>query len=312
MRVGPQPIALVRICLGIVALVNSFEAYFLLSEIAGGKLRLPVHEMISAPTAPAMSAYLAVSVASAIAVAIGWRTTAAAVLLTALNVVVLLWDQQTYSSHRLLMTLLVLYLIFARADGTWCLSRDHATAPWWPQLLMMAQLSVCYFFAAISKINVLFLSGAPLSLWVWLPLPWWMFTLMAIGTVVIELYIAFGLWRPTMRRRAALLGVLLHVGIVTFMRDETVPLIAFTLTCLPIYWLFLSRPTMGVEGEEAAVGRPCTDTLQFDGGRWSMEGPNPVTKGTQSGQRIRCALPRPGLFLDKPSGSRSPAWKDSR
>ncbi len=245
MRVAPQPVAMARICLGLVAILNSLEAYALLSEIAGGKIRLPVHESLPAPTDSAVHVYLMVSLLAAMAITTGWRTAPAAAVLTFVNVGVLLWDQQTYSSHRLLMTLLVAYLIFARSDAVWSVAPRGGTVPWWPQLLMMTQLSVCYFFAAISKISVVFLSGAPLSLWVWVPLPWWMFTLMAVGTVVVELYLAVGLWWPSSRRKAALLGVLLHMGIVTMLKDETVPLIAFAITCLGLYWLFLSRPDLG-------------------------------------------------------------------
>lgn len=246
MRVAPQSVAMARICLGLVAILNSIEAYALLSEIAGGKIRLPVHGLLPAPTDSAVHVYLVLSLLAAVAIMIGWRTAPAAAVLTVVNVGVLLWDQQTYSSHRLLMTLLVSYLIFARSDAVWSVAPRGGTVPWWPQLLMMTQLSVCYFFAAISKISVVFLSGAPLSLWVWVPLPWWMFTLMAIGTVVVELYLAVGLWIPSTRRKAAVLGVLLHLGIVTMLGDETVPLIAFAMTCLGLYWLFLSRPDLAV------------------------------------------------------------------
>lgn len=254
-RVPPQPVALARICLGVVTLLNSVESYALLSEIAGEALRLPVHESFPAPTDAAVDAYLVVALLAASAVTVGWRTAVAASVLTALNVGVLLWDQQTYSSHRLLMTLLVAYLIFARSDAAWSVSPRGGPVPWWPQLLMMTQLSVCYFFAAVSKISLVFLSGAPLSLWVWVPLPWWMFTLMATGTVLIEIYLAFGLWAPSTRRRAALLGVLLHTGIVTMMRDETVPLIAFAVTCVGLYWLFLSRPDFDIDpAREAGAG----------------------------------------------------------
>ena len=66
-------------------------------------------------------------------------------------------------------------------------------------------------------------------------------------------YLAVNLWRPSNRRKAAVLGVLLHVGIVTMLRDETVPLIAFAMTCLGLYWLFLSRPDLGVVGVRKSV-----------------------------------------------------------
>lgn len=244
-RVAPEPIAMARICLGLVTVVNSLEIHGLLTEIAGGKLRLPVHEFMPAPTQPLIDFYLFVALVMAVAVVVGWRTALAASVLTALNVGVLLWDQQTYSSHRMLMTLVTTFLIFAQSDAVWSLSRRHQEVPWWPQLLMMTQISVCYFFAAVSKISVVFLSGVPLSLWVWAPLPWWVFTLLAVATVAIEIFLAFALWGRSTRQKAAVLGIALHLGIVVLMREETIPLIAFAVTCLGLYWLFLSRPAIG-------------------------------------------------------------------
>ncbi|WP_158041278.1 HTTM domain-containing protein [Kocuria sp. CNJ-770] len=241
----PEPIAMVRICLGIVTAINSLEIHGLLTKIASGKIRLPVHGILPAPTQPFIDAYLVIALVSAFAVVVGWCTVPAASILTVLNVGVLFWDQQTYSSHRLLMTLLMAFLIFAQSDAAWSLSRRHGEVPWWPQLLMMTQLSVCYFFAAVSKISVVFLSGVPLSIWVWAPLPWWVFTLLAVATVAVELYLAVGLWVRSTRVKAAVLGFALHLGIVVLMREETVPLIAFAVTCLGLYWLFLSRPTIG-------------------------------------------------------------------
>ncbi|CCG02928.1 HTTM domain-containing protein [Blastococcus saxobsidens] len=245
-RTDPRPIAAARAGLGVVTVANSVEGFVLLREVAGGKLGLPVHALIPAPTSPLVHVYLVVAVVAGLALTVGWRTATAASVTTALNVGVLLWDQQTYSSHRLLATLLVAYLVFAESDRAWSLSPRGGLAPWWPQLLMMTQLSVCYFFAAVSKISVVFLSGAPLSLWVWAPLPWWMFTLMAVGTVAVELFLAFALWRRSTARAAAALGVLLHLSIVVLLEDQTLPLAAFALTCLCLYGLFLHRPEIPV------------------------------------------------------------------
>ncbi|MGY1913962.1 HTTM domain-containing protein [Blastococcus sp. SYSU DS0973] len=243
-QADPRPVAVARIGLGLVTIANSVEMFVLLRGIAGGKLGLPVHTLVPAPTSVAVQLYLVAAVTAGIALVLGWRTSAAAVVTVALNVGVFFWDQQTYSSHRLLGTLLVAYLVFARSDAAWSLSSRSGSVPWWPQLLMMSQLSVCYFFAAISKMNVVFLSGTPLSLWVWVPLPWWLFTLMAVGTVAGELFLAFGLWRRSTARAAAALGILLHVSIVVLLEDQTLPLAAFALACLCLYSLFLHRPSL--------------------------------------------------------------------
>jgi hypothetical protein len=242
--VEARPVAVARIGLGIATLLNTGEMFVLLNSIAGGKLALPVHEMIPSPGSAAVLLYAVLAAAAGVALTVGWHASAAAVATTVLNVGVFFWDQQTYSSHRLLGTLLVACLIFARSDTALSVSPRPGRVPWWPQLLMMTQLSVCYLFAALSKINVEYLSGAPLSQWIRLSLPWWLFVLMACASIAVELILAVGLWRRSTRREAAVLGVLLHLSIVTLMKEQTLPLIAFALTCLAVYGLFLRRPSL--------------------------------------------------------------------
>jgi hypothetical protein len=245
-KVDARPVAFARIGLGIATIMNTGEMFVLLNAIAGGKLAFPVHDLIPSPTSAAVFVYAVLAVVAGLALTVGWHASAAAVVLTVLNVAVFFWDQQTYSGHRFLGTLLVAYLIFARSDAALSVSRRRGPVPWWPQLLMMTQLSVCYLFAAVSKINVDYLSGAPLSKWVLLSLPWWMFTLAACGSIVVELILAVGLWRASTRREAALLGVMLHLSIIILMKEQTLPLIAFALTCLCVYGLFFRRPPLPV------------------------------------------------------------------
>lgn len=240
----PRPIAVARIGLGLATIFNAGEMFALLTQIAGGKLGLPVHPLIPHPSEPAVLAYLVLSVLAGLAITVGWRTAGAAAVSTLLSVFVFLWDHQTYSSHRFLATLLVAYLVFARSDTAWSVSRREGSVPWWPQLLMMTQLSICYFFAAISKLNLPFISGKPLSQWVWAPLPGWMFGLMAIGTIAIELVLAFGFWFRATRRLAVVFGLMLHGSILVLMKDQTLPLIAFALSCVSLYGLFLFRPAI--------------------------------------------------------------------
>ncbi|WP_239579292.1 HTTM domain-containing protein [Microlunatus panaciterrae] len=249
LEVDARPVAAVRIGVGLATVINVLEMSVLLSAIANGKVALPVMSWIARPTEPVIMIYLVVGVAAGLALSVGYRASAAALISVLANVGVFLWDQQTYSSHRFLATLLLAYLVFARSDRVWSLGRRHrdgaATVPWWPQLLIMTQLSVLYFFAALSKINPVFLSGRALKSWVRWPLPDQVFPLLAVGTILTEFFLAGALWfRPT-RRAAALLGLGLHASIVVMMADQTLPLIAFSLLCVPLYALFLTRPAGG-------------------------------------------------------------------
>lgn len=242
--VDPRPVAVARVGLGIALIVNAMELFSLLWGIAHGMVALPVHDAIPAPTATAVAVHTVLAAAAGIAVAVGWRAAAAAAVATVLNVWVLLWDQQTHSSPQVLITMLVAYLIFARSDAMCSVSRRGGRVPWWPQLLMMTQVSVCYFFGAVSKVNVSFLSGAPLFDWVWVPFPWWAFMLMAVGTVVVELFLAIGFWFRRTRCAAACLGVGLHTSIMVMLAGQKWVLFAFAVACVCIYPLFLTRPAL--------------------------------------------------------------------
>lgn len=237
-----RPIAVARVGLGVATIMNAAEIFALLSQIASGKLAMPVFPGTPHPSMTSVYVYVVVAVLAGTAITIGWHASRAAVASTLISVFVFFWDQQTYSSHRLLATLLVGYLIFACSDAKWSLRQRERFVPWWPQLLMMTQLSVCYLFAAVSKINGVFIFGGPLAHWIGLPLPRWVFFLIAVATIVLEIFLAFAFWFRPSRRLAVILGLLFHSSIVVLMRDQTLPLIAFSLTCISVYGLFAFRP----------------------------------------------------------------------
>ena len=240
----PRPVAVARIGLGVAAILMSVEAFGILASIASGRLAAPVFAGVPPLAIPVLLVVLLFQVLAGAAVIAGWKTELAAVVSVLLSIALLLADQQTYSSHRLLATLLLSYLVFARAGTAWSVrpADGMPQVPFWPQLLMMSQLSVVYFFSAISKINPNFASGKPLATWVWIELPWQVYTLAAVMTIAVELVIAIGLWFPATRRLAVALGLGLHLSIVTLMNHDTLALIAFAITCVSLYPLFLTRP----------------------------------------------------------------------
>ena len=248
-RVDPRPVAVVRASLGIAVVLNAIEVSRILHRVADGRLRFPVLESLPAPSDPAVAVYLVLAVLAGVAVTIGFQTVAAAVTTTVLNIAVLVWDQQTYSNHRFLVTVLVVYLIFARSDNAWAVSRRGAElVPWWPQLLMMTQLSICYFFAALAKVNPTYLPGDVFTSWLWVDVPKEVLPVLAVGSVLTEFFLAFGLWFRRTRYAAAAAGLALHLSIVMLMAEDNVVLFAFAVACVPIYGLFLTRPSMRALG----------------------------------------------------------------
>jgi hypothetical protein len=260
-RVDPRPVAIARIGLGLAVVISALEVSVILLNVAQGRLRFPVYAWLPAPTEAAVTVYLALAVSAGLALAVGYRAAAAAGVSAGLGVVALLWDQQTYSSHLLLITLLVTYLAFAQSDTRWSAWRARPRRElvrWWPQLLMMTQVSVCYLFAGLSKVNGTYLDGGPLGLWLWVAVPAGLLPVMAVASVLTELFLAVGLWlRPT-RLVAAGAGLALHVSIVIGMAADNLVLFAFALACVPTYALFLTRPSLRGDAATAASRLPST------------------------------------------------------
>lgn len=259
-RVDPRPVAVARIGLGVAALLNTLELFVVLTGIASGKLAMPLAEWVPALTPTAVQVLMGLGVTATVMIIVGIGTAAGCVVYSLTTTVALLWDQQTYSSHQVVVVLLIAYLAFAESDRALSPVRrpgPRPDVPWWPQLLMMTQLTVLYLFAGLAKINGVFLSGEPLDGWVRFPLPEWVFPVMAVATVVTEvLVLAVGLWVPRVRVLSAVVGVCLHLSILTMLTDNplvAVQLTAFAVACVPLYLLFLTRPSLRAT-EPGAVG----------------------------------------------------------
>lgn len=257
LRVDPRPVAIARIGLALAAMINTLELFVILMGLAAGKLAMPLFDWVPPVTSQIPLIFLSICIVATVALALGVAPQIAAAVYSVTAATVMLWDQQTYSSHQILVILLMAYLAFTRSDRAYSIvrrpgPREHV--PWWPQLLMMTQLTSLYLFAGLSKINPEFLSGEPLSGWIDLPLPEWVFQPLAIATVVTEvLILPIGLWLARTRVAAALVGVGLHLSIVVMLADGRVALTAFALACVPLYPLFLSRPGQAQAAETGSV-----------------------------------------------------------
>lgn len=247
LHVDGRPVALARILLGLALTLDVLETGSVLVGIADGKLSYPVLDVLPGVSSLSATAYLCVGLLAGSALMLGLFASAAAGLGATVLAWGLVWDQQLYSSHQLLCALLLGYLAFAKSDRRWAVSasrhRTEPNVPWWPQLLMLTQVTVCYLFAGLSKVNPIFLSGEPLEGWMALAAPRMFFQVLAVATVVTEIGIAGMLWIPRLRALALLAGLGLHLSIVLTMPDGRLALFAFALTCVATYWMFLLRPS---------------------------------------------------------------------
>lgn len=225
--IGPRLAAdVARVGLGLSALLGLVGALGTLLAVSENQVQRPLWASLPEVTASTAVAIPLLFVPAAVALTIGAWPRVAATFLALLFGSLFVWEQQTYSNHLYLCLLLCLWFaISPRAE---------------PRLLM-SQLSVCYAFAGLAKVNGEFLSGDVLRGVVALPLPsgWW--TPLAVATIATELTLAVGLWIPRARVAAAFLGIIFHVSIPLVMSGDRYGLASFSLTCLCLYPLFLSR-----------------------------------------------------------------------
>jgi uncharacterized membrane protein YphA (DoxX/SURF4 family) len=110
--------------------------------------------------------------------------------------------------------------------------------------LIAFQLAAVYFWSALQKCNIAFLSGVRLQqvfMYYYVgsdaPAPVWFEPLciaVAIGTLAIEFTLTFGLWFRRLQRPLIIAGIGFHLGIYYF-----VPVSTFSLTSILVYLAFL-------------------------------------------------------------------------
>lgn len=247
LSVDPRPVAIARIGLGLAGMINVLELTLVLYRLAAGTMAVPFFDWAPPITSGVVFGFMIVGVVSTIAIISGIAPSAGAVTYVLATATVLLWDQQTYSSHQWLSVLMIAYLAFARSDRAYSFVRrtgPRRPVPWWPQLLMMTQLSTVYLFAGFAKLNMVYLSGDPLAEWLVVTLPDWVYPPLAMASAMTELLVlAIGLWVPKFRLLAVIAGVCLHLSIIATIPGAA-PLTAFALACVPLYPLYLTRPSL--------------------------------------------------------------------
>jgi hypothetical protein len=178
----------------------------------------------------------------------------------------LFYDQQLYSNHLYLATLVVLLLTIAESgarfslDARWSGGRDLILE--WPILLLKIEISIVYFYAALLKVNPQYLSGAMLaSFWPfnelaalpggWSSVP--ILPFLAVVSILTELFLAVALWVPRLRWLALAVGIGFHMMIIWTGGAQPgvpdIPFAIFALVTVAPYALFFDFPPRRVAAE---------------------------------------------------------------
>lgn len=239
-----RPVRFIRFVIGAICLLRSIEEYRLMSKVLSShSMRFPIFEWIPALTKGPAVFLLILWFLAALAFTIGWRTRVVGLILTAVMGCTLVLDQQYYSSHLYLLCLIVLLLTLAETGRP----SDSLSVWRWPILLLQIQLSLIYFFAAVTKLNAVYLSGYMLGANFRRNIPAIAFnprllSVMSVTSIVVELALAVSFWIKDLRKGAVVVGVLFHFTIVATLAPAVAGQLAlFAAACIAIYPLFFVK-----------------------------------------------------------------------
>lgn len=240
-----RPVAWARILIGVATVLLAIENHGLLMAAATDRIAIPL-----LPFAPPVTEAMAITIAAVgvicgLALIGGLFSRAAAAGASLASLAALLTEQQAYSSHQLLAAVLCGYLAFCDPGArfsidSWRRGYSRLQVPRLPVILILTQISVVYFFTAMSKINSVYLAGDIISSSFILPLPETLSAILAGCSIAFEFFMAFGLWWRRTTSVAVVLGFGFHFVIAATLHDPF-PLWAFGLMMVSTYPLFIAR-----------------------------------------------------------------------
>jgi hypothetical protein len=262
-----RAVAIVRMVVGLAAIGFALETWMKMARVLDPMIvKMPYVAWFPRIPAQALPIFVGVWLSAALAFTLGLRARLSGAILTAAMAYALFFDQQLYSNHLYLITIVLLLLTIA--DSGACFSLDARRSGGrerirqWPIVLLKWQVSIVYFYAAILKVNPQYLSGAtmrgfwPLGELTALPGGWspaLLLQALAVLSILTELFLAAALWLPRVRWLALVVGIGFHLTIMFTGGDRPgVPDIAFTIfamvTVAP-YALFFDFPPRRVAAE---------------------------------------------------------------
>lgn len=255
-----RAIAVVRILVGLAAIGNAFEHWVALNRLlAPLVVKMPYLAWLPYPPAAGVPALIGAWLIAGLLFLVGFRTRVAGGVLVAILAYVLLLDHQLYSNHLYLNLLVVLLLTLADSGARYSLDahyrgrRDRIAE--WPLLLLKIEISIVYFFAALTKVNPSYLSGGLMLNFIHADalklLPPGLPVLavaqaLAIASVAVEFFLAFALWFAGWRWLALAAGLALHLSIIltggAAVGVPDIPFTVFALLVMAPYVLFFQLP----------------------------------------------------------------------
>jgi hypothetical protein len=250
-RTDPRKVAVVRIVIGLNAMICALDEWpKMLRVLAPGILPLPSVGWLPRLPLKALPFFIAGWLAAAIAFTLGWKTRLFGALLFGLTGYTLLMDQQTYSNHLYLLMLIILLLTIADSGAIFSLdSRGRSMThdiPAWPLLLLKIQATAVYGFSALAKMTPEYFCGTVLARnlrqpgFLAVPQSWRVpaaMSIVAVASIVVELFLALGLWFCRLHFIAILTCVVFHALLIATLNSHRVGLGIFAVEMIALYLL---------------------------------------------------------------------------
>jgi hypothetical protein len=188
---------------------------------------------------------------------VGYRSRAMS-LLTAVSIGVCIGqfgiiEKRDYVHHHTQLMMITALLLSSTACGNalsidrWLATRKQPNAPLlsgpvWGQRLLCVHVSTIYLWSVFEKFSWAFLSGARMEHYYLFfyggsHVPGgaasWIFPFAAWGTIVVEVFLAIGLWFRRTRLAAVAVGILFHLTLY-----YTLPVATFSIQMILLYVLF--------------------------------------------------------------------------
>lgn len=255
-RVDGRALGIARIVLGLAALLKGLlTATSVYLFQSADVLRYPYTPFeVSTPSGTIALGVVFFWVIFAFLFMIGFGTRLSGALLALMIFLVIGLDQQFYSNHLYLLATVTALMTIAGAGAWYSIdawrSPGERSVPRWAVLLIMLQLTSVYFFAAITKLNDGFLSGAVMERAFEPAMRERVEQLISLETlaplaIVTELFLAFAFWHSRARLLALPAGLGFHVLNVAIMgRGGSINLAIFALIMLSMMLVFFTRDVM--------------------------------------------------------------------
>lgn len=233
-----------RILVAMASVPYALEWFAPLQRVTSGEvLTVPI---IATPPAWIALPLVVIAVIAGFTLLFGFAARASAAVVATVSAIVLLSDQQLYSNHMVLLTLMAA-LLSASDCGHALTLRNYRTTlpvPYWPAFLIRVLVSSLYAWTAVAKLTPDYLLGAVFATFirddVMLPAGW--LIVLAAVSIGAELALAVALWFARLGFVAIAAGVALHLGMVVLLSDPA-PLIPFAWLMFAGYLTFAWRPT---------------------------------------------------------------------